>query len=175
MENPCTPPQGWLGYFLEFLQYLSHFFTVRSHLRTRPRYWWDKAVQKNSRQSLTFLKSYRINGRTDTLIDFNSVLTFWVHKKTAEKNILHIFKSIFNTQDMYKSNHFLMMNKNEIIVYIEIVDIILICFMINKTRKIIFQLLIYMCKWYSVHSSLCSFMLIWFDQHKVTLFISKLQ
>jgi len=89
-KNSCTPPQGWRDYFLEFLRYLRHFSTNRSHLRTRPRYSWDKPVQKSSGQSLRFRTSYRINGRTDTLTDFSSVLTFWVHNK-----IFFIFISKF--------------------------------------------------------------------------------
>jgi hypothetical protein len=43
--------------------------TNHSHLRTRPGYWWDNSVCKISSQSDEPLKSYRVNGRPDTLTD----------------------------------------------------------------------------------------------------------
>ena len=43
----------------------SKFWANSAHLRTRPRYWWDKAVVKISWRSDEFFGSYRVNGRTD--------------------------------------------------------------------------------------------------------------
>ncbi len=47
--------------------------TDLSHLRTRPRYWWDNSAHKISAHSNRIVKSYRVNGRTagrtDTLTD----------------------------------------------------------------------------------------------------------
>jgi hypothetical protein len=52
-----------------------------SHLRTRARYWWDDSVCKISSKSDYPLKSYRVYGRTDTLID-SIVYSLFEYTKT---------------------------------------------------------------------------------------------
>ena len=53
-----------------FLLKSSKFWAKSAHLRTRPRYWWDKAVVKISWRSEEFFGGYHVNGRPDTLTDF---------------------------------------------------------------------------------------------------------
>ena len=62
----------------------SKFWANSAHLRTRPRYWWDKAVVKISWRSDEFFGSYRVNGRTATLTDFRVSSLFEYTKSKLE-------------------------------------------------------------------------------------------
>ena len=59
------------------------FWTNSAHLRTRPRYWCDNAVQKISGLWGNYFWSYRVNGRTAGRTYWPILeCTFWVHKKS---------------------------------------------------------------------------------------------
>jgi hypothetical protein len=66
--------------------------TYYSHLRTRPRYWWDNATYVENFMTIGWafrkLSCKRPDRHTDR---FYSVLTFWVHKKVIkQKSIRYI-------------------------------------------------------------------------------------